>query len=380
MNALDIGSVVLGLVVLIGGGEALVRGASGLATRLGVPSLVIGLVIVSASTSAPELSVTIGAVLDNEPDLAVGNAVGSNIVNVLLILGASALLLPLAVKRRLVRFDIPVMVGISILLLLLGFDGEITQLDGGVLLLAAVGHIVLSFTVSRGEPNGPPAVESPSPPNRKVRPRWQGVLIGAALIALGIALLVLGARLLVSGATNIASSLGVSSLIIGLTVVAIGTSLPELATSLIAVRRGERDIAVGNIVGSNIFNLGFVLGLTALFVPAGIPVAQPAIALDIPLMIAAAVALLPIAFTGFTIRRWEGAVFIALYVAYTVYLVLAATQHQALQGFTIVMLYFTLPLLAVTLIAVTAYEIGVIRGRKHAAPASPPNYDDTDAI
>lgn len=377
MNILDIGSIILGLVILIAGGEALVRGASGLAARLGVPSLVIGLVIVSASTSAPELSVTIGAVLDNEPDLAVGNAVGSNIVNVLLILGLSALILPLAVKRRLVRFDVPVMVGISVLLLLLALDGEISQWDGALLLAAATAHVVLSFTMSRGDSADQPGRsggdDSAAPP----RPRRKGLLYGVLLIVLGIGLLVVGARLLVTGATNIAASLGVSSLIIGLTVVSVGTSLPELATSIIAALRGERDIAVGNIVGSNIFNLGFVLGLPAVFFPAGIPVADAAIALDIPLMIAAAVALVPIAFTGFAIKRWEGAVFVLLYIAYTVYLVLAATQHDALSGFTLVMLYFTLPLLAATLIAVTAYEVGVIRARRNYLQTDPPSTRST---
>ena len=162
----------------------------------------------------------------------------------------------------------------------------------------------------------------------------------------------------------IATGFGVSSLVIGLTVVAIGTSLPELATSIAAVLRGERDLAVGNIVGSNIFNIGVVLGLPAIFFPAGIPVPDAAISLDIPLMIAAAVALVPIAFTGFTIARWEGAVFVGLYVAYTVYLILAAVAHDALRGFSIVMLFFVLPLLAVTLIAVTAYEVGLRRGRR----------------
>lgn len=200
MNILDVGAIILGLIILIAGGEALVRGASSLATRLGVPPLVIGLVIVSASTSAPELSVTIGAVLDNEPDLAVGNAVGSNIVNVLLILGVSALILPLAVKRRLVRFDVPVMVGISVLLLVLSLDGEISQLDGALLLAAATAHVVLSFTISKRDRPAQP-VQTPRGDGSiaTTPPRWTGLLIGALLIVLGIGLLVTGARLLVTG-------------------------------------------------------------------------------------------------------------------------------------------------------------------------------------
>lgn len=373
MELLDFGRVLLGLVLLIGGGEVLVRGASALATKLGIPPLVVGLVIVSAATSAPELAVTIGAVIDEEPSLAVGNVVGSNIVNVLLILGLSALFLPLAVKRRLVKFDLPVMVGISLLLLVLALDGEITQIDGAILFAAAVAHVVLSFTLSKKDPDAAPDVATAAAapagtgPVRTRRAPASGVLsylIPVVLILAGIGLLVFGADLLVTGAVAIATGFGVSSLVIGLTVVAIGTSLPELATSIAAVRRGERDLAVGNIVGSNIFNIGVVLGLPAIFFPAGIPVPDAAISLDIPLMIAAAVALVPIAFTGFTIARWEGAVFVGLYVAYTVYLILAAVEHDALRGFSIVMLFFVLPLLAVTLIAVTAYEVGLRRGRR----------------
>ncbi|MET2010491.1 calcium/sodium antiporter [Microbacterium chocolatum] len=371
MELLDIGRVLLGLVLLIGGGEVLVRGASALATKLGIPPLVVGLVIVSAATSAPELAVTIGSVIDEEPGLAVGNVVGSNIANVLLILGLSALFLPLAVKRRLVKFDLPVMVGISIVLLVLALDGEITQIDGVILFLAAVAHIVLSFTLSKKDPDAAPAA-APAASTGAVRTRRapaSGVLsfvVPAVLILAGIGLLVFGADQLVTGAVAIATGFGVSSLVIGLTVVAIGTSLPELATSIAAVRRGERDLAVGNIVGSNIFNIGVVLGLPAIFFPAGIPVPDAAISLDIPLMIAAAIALVPIAFTGFAIARWEGGVFVALYVAYTVYLILAAVEHDALRGFSIVMLFFVLPLLAVTLIAVTAYEVGLRRGRREA--------------
>ena len=184
------------------------------------------------------------------------------------------------------------------------------------------------------------------------------------LVVLGIALLVAGATLLVEGAVSIATSLGVSSLVVGLTVVAVGTSLPELATSVIAVRRGERDLAVGNVVGSNIFNIGVVLGLPALISPGGIPVSGAAVALDIPVMLAAAVALLPIAFTGFAVARWEGALFVALYAAYTGYVVLAATEHDALEGFTWTMAWFVLPLVALTLAVFTAYEIGLRRGRR----------------
>lgn len=360
VELLDAGRVLLGIALLVGGGEVLVRGAVRLATRIGIPALVVGLVIVSFATSAPELAVTVGSVLDGEPALAVGNVVGSNIANVLLILGISALLLPLAVKRRLVRFDLPVMVGISVLFLVLVLDGEISQFDGAVLLLAAVGHIALSFAMGRrkttSESTAP--AESPSQPDS----RGQGVVIPVVLLLAGLGLLVLGANLLVTGASAIAAGFGISPLVIGLTIVAIGTSLPELATSIAAVRQGERDLAVGNIVGSNILNIGVVLGIPAMIFPGGIPVPPAAVALDIPLMVAAAVALVPIAFTGYQIARWEGAVFVGLYAAFTAYVVLAAAEHDALEGFTDVMLFFVLPLIAVTLVGVTAYEFGLRRG------------------
>jgi len=353
--------VMAGLLLLIAGGEALVRGASTLAVKVGLSPLVIGLVVVSAATSAPELAVTVGAVLEGEPDLAVGNVVGSNIINILLILGISAIISPLVIKRQLVRFDIPVMVGLSLLLVVVSLDGRISVFDGVLLLAGLIFHIIMSILVGRRTAAKPDYEPSEMPLNSKPVSLW----FTALLLAAGVGLLVFGAQLLVSGAVNIATDLGVSSLVIGLTVVALGTSLPELATSIIALRRGERDMAVGNIVGSNLFNIGVVLGLPAIIFGQGIPVPTAAIALDLPLMLAAAVALLPIAFTGFIIARWEGALFVALYTAYTLYLVLASTEHDAAQGFTMIMLWFVLPLVAVTIIVVTSYEVGLIRGQKN---------------
>ncbi|GAA1748158.1 calcium/sodium antiporter [Kocuria aegyptia] len=367
------GRIAVGLVLLVTGGELLVRGASALARRVGISSLVVGLTVVSAATSAPELAVTVGAVLRDEPGLAVGNVVGSNIVNVLLILGLSALVLPLAVKQRLVRFDLPLMVVLSIGLLLVSLDGRISAVDGVLLLGAVVVHTVLTVVISRREARVPARAARTGGGSSAADVAGGGeetppASIGRSLllVVLGIALLVAGATLLVEGAVSIATGLGVSSLVVGLTVVAVGTSLPELATSVIAVRRGERDLAVGNVVGSNIFNIGVVLGLPAVISPGGIPVSGAAVAFDIPVMLAAAVALLPVAFTGFAVARWEGALFVGLYLAYTGYVVLAATAHDALEGFTAAMAWFVLPLLAMTLVAFTAYEVGLHRGRRNA--------------
>lgn len=356
MNLLDVVLVVVGLVLLVAGGEGLVRGASAIARRLGMSPLVVGLTIVSVATSAPELAVSTGAVLQGQPELAVGNVVGSNIANVLLILGLSALLLPLVARRRLVRIDLPFMVALSVLLLVLTLDGGISRWDGLLLLVLFAAHLTYCVVTGRGHVEDQDDDEGPPPK----------VLTAVVLVVVGVGLLVLGSRWLVDGASAIAAAFGLSDLVIGLTVVAIGTSLPELAASLVAVRQGERDLAIGNVVGSNIANIGFVLGLPAVITSAGIPVPRAAVALDIPLMIAVAVALLPIAFTGFVVKRWEGGLFLALYASYLAYLVLWATEHDALDGFTLVVGAFVLPLVALTLLLLAVHEWGLLRGRAQA--------------
>lgn len=366
MDLLDVGLVVAGLVLLVVGGEGLVRGASSIARRLGMSPIVVGLTIVAFATSSPELAVSIGAVLRDEPEIAVGNVVGSNIANVLLILGISALLLPLLARRRLVKIDVPVMIVLSVLLLVLALDGRISTLDGLLLLGIVLAHTAWSVWSgmrrgsSRSAGDGGAGADG-------TEDQVLGWLPALSLVLGGVGLLVLGSQWLVSGASDIARGLGLSNLVIGLTVVAVGTSLPELAASVVAVRKGERDLAIGNIVGSNIINIGVVLGLPAMLAGGGIPVPSAAVALDIPLMIAAAIALAPVAFTGFVIQRWEGGLFLALYVSYVVYLVLWATSHQALEGFTLVMSLFALPIVGLTLLLLVAYEVGLRRGRVQGA-------------
>ena len=360
MNLLDAGFVVAGLVLLSLGGEALVRGAGTIASKAKVSPLIIGLVVVSAATSAPEFAVTIGAVVNGEPDLAIGNVIGSNIANVLLILGIAAMVSPLVIKRQLVRFDIPVMLGASLLLTIFSLDGQISPLDGGILFGLLAMHTLISIIM------GKRATEQPKyePVELPFNSGPVAITIALGLLVLGVGMLVGGSQLLVAGAVSIASALGVSSLVIGLTVVAIGTSLPELATSIVAIRKGETDMAVGNVVGSNLFNIGLVLGVPAFIFGEGLPVLESAIAIDFPIMLAAAVALLPIAFTGFIVARWEGLLFFSLYVAYMIYLVLDNTGHEASAGFSFVMVWIVGPLLLATLIAVVAYEIGRIAERK----------------
>jgi cation:H+ antiporter len=357
--------VIAGLAVLTLGGEVLVRGASGMAKALGLPSFVIGLTVVSFATSAPELAVTVQAAAGGNPGLAIGNVVGSNIANILFILGICAVVLPLVVQSQLIRMDIPVMIGFSVLALVFALDGAIGRLDGALLMTGLIAYLIATIVVAKRRhleslPSAVPGVaeDVPSPVSRNP-------LISTALVVGGVGLLVIGARLLVNGATDVAAAMGVSELVIGLTVVSIGTSMPELAASLVAAIRGERDIAVGNIVGSCLFNIGAVLGITGIVAP--IPIADAAVNFDLPIMIAVALALVPVAFTGFTVARWEGALFVAFYVAYVAYLLLDATGHEAVEPFSGVMMSFVLPITALWLIVLMAYEVGLRRGRREGA-------------
>lgn len=346
---------IVGFALLFLGGEALVRGASRLATSLGISPLIVGLTVVAFSTSAPELAVTVQAAMRGQADIAVGNIVGSNIANVLLILGLAALSAPLLVAQQLIRVDVPLMIGASVLMLWLAWDGQIGALEGALLVALLIGYIALAVVTARRESKRVQAeyAEGYGTATPEARQNWLGNVL---LIALGVGLLVLGAQWLVDGAVTLARWLGLSELIIGLTIIAIGTSLPELATSIMATVRGERDIAVGNVVGSNLFNLLSVLGLTALIAPGGVPVAPAALAFDIPVMIAVAVACLPVFFHGNRIARWEGAMFLGYYGVYVTYLALAAVEHDALPAFSAVMLWFVIPLTIITLAVIVARQ------------------------
>ncbi len=336
-----------GLAILVVGAELLVRGASRLAWVMGVPSLVIGLTIVAYGTSAPELAVGLSSVLHGQADLAIGNAVGSNIFNVLFILGLSALIVPLQVSRQLVRLDVPLMVAVAGLLWILGQDGRLSHFEG--LLLMAVGLSVAWLQIREGRKE---AAGEDVP--KAATKGWRTTAHSVFLVLAGLGLLVLGSRWLVAAATDLARAFGVSELVVGLTVVAAGTSLPEVATSVVAALRGERDIAVGNVVGSNLFNVLWALGLPAAIGPGpGLVVSAQALSQDIPIMIAVCLACLPIFFTGYTIARWEGALFFAYYVAYTVVLVLGARSHPALRSIEVAMLGFVLPLTALTLVVLS---------------------------
>ena len=344
---------VLGLVALVLGAELLVRGASKLALSFGISSLVVGLTVVAFGTSAPEMAVSVQSAWSGRVDIALGNVVGSNIFNVLVILGLSALVTPLVVHQQVIRQEVPVMIGVSLLLWALVLDGGISRWEGFLLAALVLGYTVLLIRQSRRETARVQA-EVEAEYDEAFDGREQGWDshwgVQALLILAGLALLVTGAHWLVEAAVGFARALGVSELVIGLTIVAAGTSLPEVATSVMAALRGERDIAVGNVVGSNIFNILAVLGLSASVAPADLAVAPAMLAFDLPIMVAVAVACLPVFFTGARVNRGEGALFLMLYAAYTVYLVLHATHHDALYGYSVVMGGFVLPLLAATLI------------------------------
>ncbi len=349
MDGLTFIWLIAGFILLIAGAELLVRGASRLALAAGISPLVIGLTVVAYGTSAPELAVSIQSSFQGAADIALGNVVGSNIANILLILGISATIAPLIVAQQLVRLDVPLMIGLSVLVLLLGLDGRLGRLDGLIFFAGAIGYTVFVIRQSRRENQAIQEMYRQEFGRVQEKTGRQGWLLQIGLVMAGLGLLVLGARWLVDGAVEIADFFGVSELIIGLTIVAVGTSLPEIATSVVASLRGERDIAVGNVIGSNIFNILTVLGISGLVAPAGLAVATSALHFDIPVMIAAALACLPIFFTGNLIARWEGLLFLGYYGAYLLYLVLATTRSPELATMNIIMLLFVLPLTLVTL-------------------------------
>lgn len=340
---------ILGLVALTIGAELLVRGAARLALTFGISPLVIGLTIVAFGTSAPEMAVSAGAALNGSADIAIGNVVGSNIVNVLFILGLSALIVPLAVNEQIIRQEIPIMIGASLLFVVLALDGSISRGEG--LLLFALVIVYSTFLVIQSRRASKAAQDEFAEEMPDTSSQWDAHWSVQALLVIGgLGLLVIGADWLVDAAVAVARAFGVSDLVIGLTVVAVGTSMPEIATSLVAAFRGQRDIAVGNVVGSNIFNIFACLGVAGILADGGVTVSEAARNFDLWVMLAVAFACLPIFVTGREIARWEGGVFIAYYVAYTAYLVLAATQHSSLPTFSTVMLSYVLPLTVITLI------------------------------
>ena len=297
------------LVLLFFGAEWLVRGSASLALRLGLTPLIIGLTVVAYGTGMPELVVSTKAALQGQGDLAVGNVIGSNIFNIGIILGLSALVSPLRVKMQLIRLDAPIMIGASIVLLVLFSDSHLTRFEAALFLLGILVYTVFSVRLARKEVNAEVKAEFAA----AVPPQRGKLGLDLLLIVGGLAVLVIGSRLLVDNSISLAKLLGVSEAVIGLTIVAAGTSMPELATSIIAAWRKQPDIAIGNVVGSNIYNILAILGVSGLLAPLHAPGIQM---LDLYVMLGTAVVLLPLMWSRFVLTRWEGALLVATYCGY----------------------------------------------------------------
>ncbi|MCH6575014.1 MAG: calcium/sodium antiporter [Bacteroidetes bacterium] len=307
--------IIGGSIGLFIGAEGLVRGASSLAIRLGISPLVVGLTVVAFATSSPEMVVSIKAAIEGNPGIVVGNVVGSNICNIALILGVAAMISPMSVKSQVIKREIPIMIIVSVILLLVLLDDTITRMEGVFLVIGIITYIILGYKYSIKEMDNKEVIKEfeesiPKSPYKI----WQSIIF----ILTGLALLVLGSNLFVDGAVAVAENFGVSQAVIGLTIIALGTSLPELTTSVVASFKNENDIAIGNAVGSNVFNILSILGVSSLVRP----IADTGVTMvDLSIMMFFAILILPLSRSKFTLRRWEGALLFCGYVAYIFYLV-----------------------------------------------------------
>lgn len=337
-----------GLVLLVAGAQLLVRCAEHIAAKLKVRPLLIGLTVVAMGSSAPQMTVSLQAAFNDTADIAVGSVIGSNTFNILVTLGLSALIIPLRVSRQLVRLDIPLMILASALVFTLALNHQLDRLDGFLLLGGLLAYLLLLLHQSRHSGHHHPHHDRP--PTSWLRTLS---LMGCALLLLGVA-----GHLLLGAALEVASELGLSERIIGLTIVAVSTSLPELATSLIAAFRGQREIAVGNVIGSNVFNLLGVLGLTALLAPSPLSVSPNALAFDLPVMLGVAALCLPVFYSGYRVTRVEGLLFLGLYLAYGLHVVSFTTGMPLASKLEHLMLFYILPalLVGVMLNAVRAWR------------------------
>ncbi len=341
-----------GLVLLVIGADLLVKGAARLATSFGVPALVVGLTVVAFGTSAPELAVSVKAAYSGQAELAVANVVGSNIFNVLFILGLAALISPLVISQQLIRQDVPIMVAVSVVAVIMVWDGNIGKVEAAFLAVGLVTYTVFLFVQGRRS-NPESAGSEVDELLVEKAPVWKNIL----LVIGGLTLLVLGARWLVQSAVELATAWGVNEAVIGLTIVAAGTSLPEVVTSVVATIRGERDIAVGNVVGSNIFNILCVLGISGLFSPTPLLAGEQLASLDVPVMLGVALLCLPLFFTGASLSRLEGGLFFTLYIAYVWLLIAISLSLNYLDVLQNTILMGLFPLVAIFVMVSLAMEL-----------------------
>jgi len=332
--------LVSGLLLLIIGAEILVRAAVRLAASLKVRPLIIGLTVVAFGSSAPQMTVSLQATLAGNTDIAVGSVIGSSIFNILVTLGLSALIIPLRVSRQLVRVDIPVMILAGLLVFTLAANEELTPVDGLLLLIALLAYLgVLHYQTRHSR--------RPRTLDTVARAPW---LSSVLQMLGGLLILVLAGHLLLGAAVDVAADLGLSERIIGLTLIGVGTSLPCLATSLVAALRGQREIAVGNVIGSNLFNLLGVLGLTALLAPSPLSVSPNALDFDLPVMLGVVVLCLPVFYTGYRVTRAEGLVLLGLYLAYGLHVMSFTTGMPLANKLEHLMVYYILPVLVAFLL------------------------------
>ncbi|MBR2250105.1 MAG: calcium/sodium antiporter [Prevotella sp.] len=323
---LQIVYIVIGVALVLWGADRLTDGAVGIATRLNIPQIVIGLTIVAMGTSMPEFCVSLVSALKGTADLAVGNVVGSNVFNALLIVGVTALVAPMTILRQTVRKDIPFALVASMLLVLMCLDGTLSRIDA-LVLLALFGffmYVTLQAGLSAKKADKQAASDEPTQPTSDEPAEAQAPmswLRASLFIIIGLGCLIGGSNLFVGGATAVATELGISDAVVGLTVVAMGTSLPELATSVVAARKGNSGIAIGNALGSNVFNILLILGLTGAITPLTL---QGITTLDLTMLVVSMMLLWLFSFTKLTIERWEGALLTTIFVAYLTYLVMAA--------------------------------------------------------
>lgn len=314
-----------GLVVILLGAELLLRGAQRLATLLGVPPVIIGLTVVTLGTTMPEMAVSVTAARAGQSGLSVGNIAGTNVFNILVIMGLSAVVRPIPLRLLSFKLDVPVMIGAALALIVMAWDGVLSRADGLLLLIGALSYTLALVLMSRRET---PAMRrefaeeygratiAAQPDDALPRSRWVRGSWYLALLGVGIAVTLLGAELLVSGAVSLARAFGVSDEIIGLTIVAVGTSAPELATTVVATLKNDRDVAIGNLVGSCIYNILVILGVSSLVAADGLTVARDIFWIDLPLAAAVAILLLPVFHSGDSVSRREGGLFIGIYGLY----------------------------------------------------------------
>jgi len=338
--------LLIGLLLLGLGGDILIRGSVALADRTGISRLLIGLTIISIGTSAPEFAISAYASWLGKTDIALGNIIGSNIFNVLFALGIAAIISNLRIHRKTNIIDVPIMLGISVLAYVMSFTGNINRWSGLVLFTIFIVFNLFLIFYERKHPGEAAEISAEA---EELLKHKKSIPVSIVFIVIGLILLAVGSKVLVKGAEDLARLMHLSELIISLTIVAIGTSVPEAITAMIAAFHRETDMAVGNIIGSNIANISGVLGLSALLAPHGIAVPIEVLQFDFPLMLASSFACLPIFYTGHQVSRGEGIILLTYYILFITYVILRATHHPDLNLFNDALLFFCAPLTILTL-------------------------------